>query len=141
MTSTILFRTNRFHRFLPHWRFCLATVFLLMQSATAPASEQTSLPDNPRFTQVSNDENLISNTINAMAQDQNGLMWFATEQGLVRYDGYDMQLIGYHPDDDERHIGSPRILSLLATEDALWLGADQLIRFDFATENRETVCS
>lgn len=69
-----------------------------------------------------------------MAQDPFGMMWIATEQGLNRYDGYEMRLYGSSPGDALRDIGRTRILSLQANETELWIGTDYLVRFDYATE-------
>jgi ligand-binding sensor domain-containing protein len=37
---------------------------------------------------ISTYQGLSNSVINAIVQDNNGFMWFATEDGLNRYDGY-----------------------------------------------------
>jgi signal transduction histidine kinase/streptogramin lyase len=43
---------------------------------------------NIRFEHLSLEDGLSQSTINAIIQDQQGFMWFATQDGLNRYDGY-----------------------------------------------------
>ena len=64
------------------WRRPLAAALLLFCAATAFA-ESTA-----RFTRFGADEGLSQGAIHAIAQDQTGFIWFATEDGLNRYDGY-----------------------------------------------------
>ncbi len=41
-----------------------------------------------RFGHLSIEQGLSQSTVQAIAQDSKGLMWFVTEDGLNRYDGY-----------------------------------------------------
>ncbi len=43
--------------------------------------------DTIKFTTITVQEGLSSNTVNAIIKDRNGLMWFATTNGLGRFDG------------------------------------------------------
>src|SRR5207247_10685858 len=62
---------------------------------------------------------LPSDHVRAIAQDFNGMMWFGTDGGLVRYDGRRIQKLT---------AGGPtaaRVLSLkLDRDDVLWIGTD-----------------
>ena len=40
-----------------------------------------------KFTHLTSDDGLSDNRINSILQDRRGFMWFATEDGLNRYDG------------------------------------------------------
>lgn len=59
---------------------CTSFVF-----ATAKADGITGAP--MRFNHLDTDDGLAQNSVMAMAQDAEGFLWFATENGLNRYDG------------------------------------------------------
>ncbi len=52
-----------------------------------------------RFTTLSVRDGLSSNSVNAMLQDRTGLMWFATEDGLDKFDGTNMTIYRHRPGD------------------------------------------
>lgn len=63
---------------------------------------------------------LPSDRVNAIAEDANGLMWFGTDNGLVRYDGRNIEAAG-----GEASLPSRRILVLmLDARGNLWIGTD-----------------
>ncbi|GJM64381.1 two-component regulator propeller domain-containing protein [Persicobacter diffluens] len=49
-----------------------------------------------QFTTISRKEGLSHSVINCIVQDQTGFMWFGTQDGLIRYDGYQMKV--FRPD-------------------------------------------
>jgi len=65
-----------------------------------------------------------------MVQDAQGFMWFATFDGLIRFDGYTTRLFPVDPDGTRGPVGVPRVLH----EDdrgRLWVGTDRgASRFD-----------
>lgn len=62
---------------------CLSV--LLAALACGPA--RAGLPETPRLRQLSIADGLPSNIIYDMAEDADGYLWFATADGLARYDG------------------------------------------------------
>ena len=64
----------------------MAISILGVACATALMSQQHSL----HFGRVSLEEGLSQSTVNVIYQDRTGFMWFGTEDGLNRYDGYEM---------------------------------------------------
>lgn len=63
---------------------------------------------------------LPSDRVNAIAEDPDGLMWFGTDSGLVRYDGRNVQQVA-----GEATLPSRRILSLkLDSRGSMWIGTD-----------------
>ena len=51
-----------------------------------------------RFTTLNSSNGLPQDTVRAITQDQNGFMWFATEDGISRYDGHEFKSYRYDPD-------------------------------------------
>ncbi len=69
------------------------------------------------------EEGLSQHAVNAIAQDSEGFMWFGTEDGLNRFDGYDFRQLR-HIRGDADSLPAPWIYSLAATEEGLWIGTD-----------------
>lgn len=86
---------------LRHAASLLASVTLLFGSSTALANGDNHHP--MRFDRISQDEGLSQSNVFAILQDSNGLMWFGTENGLNRYDGYDFKIY-------KRQRGNPEAL-------------------------------
>ena len=62
--------------------------------AMAPASSWgRNMTGNPQMRSITMNTGLPSNAVKSIVQDKNGFVWFATEYGLCRYDGY--QVITY----------------------------------------------
>ena len=92
--------------------------------------------DQIRFDHITSENGLSENVINCIFQDSQGFMWFGTDDGLNRFDGYDFTVYKPSPDDSTT-INSNLIFGV--TEDgngALWIGTtgSGLNRFDPATE-------
>ncbi|CAN7507300.1 two-component regulator propeller domain-containing protein [Massilia sp. LjRoot122] len=98
----------------------LAAALLLAMCAGAAAAPRPTL----RFEHLSVAEGLAQETVLAVVQDRDGFMWFGTQNGLSRFDGY--RVINY------RSVpGKPRSLSNswvrvlhLDRHGRLWLGTD-----------------
>ncbi|MBL7815199.1 MAG: hypothetical protein JNL70_09320 [Saprospiraceae bacterium] len=70
-------------------RNCLLTVFCLL---CVVRQELWAQLDNLRFEYITIQNGLPHNRINAILQDKNGFMWFGSQDGLVRYDGYECRI-------------------------------------------------
>ena len=60
--------------------------------AFAPAALHAAInpaPDAARFLHLTVEHGLSQNTVRDILQDRHGFLWFATEEGLNRYDGYE----------------------------------------------------
>jgi ligand-binding sensor domain-containing protein/signal transduction histidine kinase len=140
-------------RFLPvPWYFLLA-LSLALASCGAPTPAPTPIPSptavaqveaspsslgggryNPsiRFERVGIEEGLSQNSVNVTLQDSQGFMWFGTQDGLNRYDGYTFTI--YRPNVDVPDSISDRwVTALVEDEDGnLWVGTRQggVNRFD-----------
>src|SRR5690606_18295206 len=87
------------------------------------------------FNQITIQDGLSEGMINGILQDRAGYMWFATKDGLNRYDGYDFKVFR-HDHEDSTSLGSSHVLGPLAARDGLlWVGTSSgLDVFDPATE-------
>ena len=52
-----------------------------------------------KFTRLTNQDGLSQSTVNGIIKDKYGFMWFATEDGLNRYDGYKFKIYRNNPND------------------------------------------
>jgi signal transduction histidine kinase/CheY-like chemotaxis protein/ligand-binding sensor domain-containing protein len=89
---------------------------------------------NPKFKQLSTNEGLSQSHVCAIIKGSRGFMWFGTEDGLNKYDGY--KFTHYkHDQNNKASIIDNYVLALM--EDGagnLWIGTDSgLDRFDRAT--------
>ena len=81
-------------------RSLCSTVFLLMVFSLLPVvAESAALSTEYRpigFEHVDHSDGLSQNSVQAILQDSRGFMWFGTESGLNRFDGYEIRQ--YRPD-------------------------------------------
>lgn len=77
------------------------------------------------FSQLSVNDGLPQNTINAAVQDDDGTMWIATSGGLARYDSYSFEV--FHPDNRQTgHIASDATTTLAKdSKGRIWIGTDR----------------
>ncbi|MBO0857880.1 MAG: hypothetical protein J2P21_05385 [Chloracidobacterium sp.] len=93
--------------------------------ATATVTPTPSVSDNAtlnlhRWGAVTLFHGLPSDRVNAIAEDASGVLWFGTDNGLVRYDGRNVD-----PAPNEAALPSRRILALkLDHHGDLWIGTD-----------------
>lgn len=77
-----------------------------------------------RFRHYKVEDGLPSNTVRSLTQDSFGFMWFGTENGLSRFDGYTFKNFSY-VSGDSTSIGSNYIYSFYEdTEQKLWVGTN-----------------
>ncbi|MGB6691230.1 MAG: two-component regulator propeller domain-containing protein [Terracidiphilus sp.] len=88
-----------------------------------------------RFTRLSTGEGLSQTKVAQIVQDDRGFIWFGTQFGLNRYDGYSFKLFVHDPR-NPNSLSGVYVRSLFKDRDGvLWVGCDQFLnRFDRATE-------
>ena len=94
-------------------------------------------PTPLRFRHLGREDGLSQSYVNAIAQDRNGFLWFGTQEGLNRYDGYRFRLYEHDPDDPGT-LASDLVRSLTTdTDGVLWVGTDGggVARYDPATDS------
>jgi signal transduction histidine kinase/ligand-binding sensor domain-containing protein/DNA-binding response OmpR family regulator len=87
---------------------------------------------NPTFRHLTITDGLSQNAVASILQDRRGFMWFATKDGLNRYDGYSF-LVYRHDPFDPASISDSDITVLFEDRDGrLWVGSRNggLNRFD-----------
>ncbi len=83
------------------------------------------------FEQISKAQGLPHNSVEAIIQDKDGLMWFGTRDGLCRYDGYAVKV--FRNTSESSSISGNRIMAIAEDNSGfLWIGTYQngLNRFD-----------
>ncbi|MFL5735653.1 MAG: two-component regulator propeller domain-containing protein [Chloroflexia bacterium] len=99
----------------------------------APATPFTA-PQQLRFRHITDEDGLSSLRVTAVVQDRDGFMWFATTNGLDRYDGY--QIVAYRNDPTNANSLSGNFINDVIQDHSgtLWLATNTgLNSFDPAT--------
>ena len=88
-----------------------------------------------RFKKLNGSEGLSQTRVSSAVQDDVGFMWFATQYGLNRYDGYKFKLFKHEPD-QPGSLSCVYIRSLIKDRSgALWVGCDSVVdKFDPVSE-------
>lgn len=88
-------------------------------------------PENIKFRHISVDQGLSQSSVLSILQDNNGFIWFGTEDGLNKFDGYDFTVYKHNPE-DPNSLSNNTILSIYEDQyGELWIGTTQgLDRFD-----------
>lgn len=105
-----------------YYRHLLGLAFMLLVFYVTMAQER-------RFLSLSTQDGLPQNSVECFAQDSSGYLWIGTQDGLVRYDGYEM-LVFQNNQKDENSI-SDNFITRLFVDDAggLWVGTRNGINF------------
>ena len=118
-------------RLLHGWALVLILLWAL--GGPTPVSAQGSLL---KFDHLTVDQGLSHNNVYAIVQDRRGFLWFGTEDGLNRYDGYTVEVFTHDPQ-DSTSLSHNWIWSLYEDHaGTLWVGTygGGLCRFDRPTE-------
>ena len=74
------------------------------------------------LTSLNTADQLSQNTIQCIYQDHFGFMWFGTQEGLNKYDGYRIEVFKYHSD-DKNSISANHITAISEDKQGnLWVG-------------------
>ena len=89
------------------------------------------------FGHISVEDGLSNRYVNCLLQDRTGFVWFGTDDGLNRYDGYDIKIYRNDPEDSAT-ISNSIIWSLFEDKEGyIWVGTKggKLNRYDPHTDN------
>jgi signal transduction histidine kinase/ligand-binding sensor domain-containing protein/DNA-binding response OmpR family regulator len=88
------------------------------------------------FKHLSTSDGLSSNEVRAVFEDSNGFMWFATSDGLNRWDGYKFEVFKNY-NNDENSLSTNFLLSLAEDADKnIWIGSNHggLVKYSTTDE-------
>jgi len=74
-----------------------------------------------KFQHLTTVDGLSHNEVRRIVKDSHGFLWFGTQNGLNRYDGYRFKIFKNIPGDNTTITGD-KIYSLTTTEDKIWVG-------------------
>ncbi|MGB8952034.1 MAG: two-component regulator propeller domain-containing protein [Candidatus Aminicenantales bacterium] len=125
-----------------HRRICSNNILFLIKAACLSLLISFILPSflpaqglPVKFQHLSIDEGLSQNSVLCIFQDRKGFLWFGTEGGLNRYDGYKFKVYKYRSDDPESLSDNSVWTIFEDSQGTLWIGTlGGLNRFDRGTE-------
>lgn len=112
-----------------HYIALYALLWLAM-ALPATALAQISVQTAARFSRLDIQQGLSQNTVTALVQDHAGNIWIGTQNGLNRYDGFDVKV--YLPGEQSTTISDNFITSLVVDQHGvIWIGTlNGLNRYD-----------
>lgn len=102
-----------------------AAGFLLLLLCVLSAKVQAELnPESYNFTYLTADDGLAQNTVDYIYKDSRGFMWFATWNGLNRFDGY--EFVRYDTQSGRNTLNSLFVRTLVEDDRRhLWVGTEE----------------
>jgi len=105
---------------------------LLFFSGTTPSPQLHAQQQDLKFTNITIEDGLSHSKVNCIYQDRQGFLWFGTNEGLNKYDGYSFTI--YQPDPEDPHSISANLIRCILEDSRgnLWIGTEAggLNRFD-----------
>ncbi|WP_229792919.1 ligand-binding sensor domain-containing protein, partial [Rhodanobacter panaciterrae] len=101
-------------------------------SPVTSSAQTTDLLPTPQFRRYGTTDGLPSEPIYAVAQDRNGLMWFGSAGGLVRFDGVSFKVFRNEADDPNSLPANSTYSLLIDRDNRVWTGgiSTGLIAYD-----------
>lgn len=105
--------------------------FLILNQLQAKSNESSIL-----FRQLTLGESYSQNNIASIIQDKTGFMWFGTRSGLVKYDGYNVNIITNIPGNNSSLSNNSVNVVFEDSFSNIWVGTDEgLNRYDKGTQS------
>ena len=112
------------------------TIYIIIVIITGFYFQTNIFPQSLTFNHLTVDDGLSNNDVNAVLQDKTGFIWFGTEDGLNRYDGYKFKIFRHDPS-DSNSLSDNSIWSLIEDHSGnIWIGTKDgiLNKFNPKTE-------
>lgn len=98
--------------------YCGALVLFFLSLSAFPTYSQIK---DYKFNHINFDDGLSNLSVSCFAKDEIGYIWIGTEDGLNRFDGKNLKVFK-HNEESKNSISNNNILTLLATNEFLWIG-------------------
>jgi len=108
--------------FKNNMRRILYIFLFFLQTLKLTANEPDINYQNLIFEQITVEDGLPSSTVNAIIQDEQGFMWFATKKGLCRFNAYEFKNYFYDPNNKHGLSNNDVICLLEAKNNKIWIG-------------------
>ena len=111
-------------------------LLLILAFCLLPIQPVTAQAENIRFDHLTIEDGLSQSSVWAITQDGLGFIWFGTDEGLNRYDGYEFAIFRNDPDD--LATVSSNVITALFTDSRgdIWVGTPVGLDRYFITEDR-----
>ncbi len=111
-------------------------IFNLINGTTYPHAQKQDL----RFYHLTTENGLSNASVHVIFQDSKGFLWFGTEGGLNRFDGYNFKTY-FHNSEDTASISNDFVRSICEDDYGnLWIGTDDGGLNYFNVEQQQFVC-
>jgi len=102
------------------------------QPKAVDAPSSTRLLPTPQFRRYGEAQGIPPGAVYAVAQDHNGVMWFGSAEGLIRYDGVAFKVYQHSADDPDSLPADQTYALYVDHQDRIWAGgvSSGLVRFD-----------
>jgi ligand-binding sensor domain-containing protein/DNA-binding CsgD family transcriptional regulator len=130
----LFYKTSFFRLYmLNKYRFAEYSLFLICLFLYLPLLAQNAYYFEP----ITVNNGLPHQTVYRVLQDKKGFMWFGTQRGLMRYDGYSCRLFGQTQSMSAGFLGKPIHALLEDKKGNLWVGthSGDLCKRDVSTGN------
>lgn len=94
-------------------------------ASVTPTAQTTGALPFLRFDKIGTAQGLPDTTVTAICQDQDGYLWFGTEGGLARFDGYDFHKYLHDPKDPNSLADSYIRVLLADPSGTIWVGTGE----------------
>ncbi len=113
--------------------FCV--LWILITTITYPQNISAQKTDL-KFEHITTVDGLSQSTVSCILQDSKGFMWFGTQDGLNKYDGYSFTHYQYDPGDSTSMLGNFIHTIIEDVKGNLWIGTESgLNMFDQSNNN------